>query len=364
MSDGQHRLPRLYVELMHAVAQSRGDARQVWLGDVGFYMHNDDDQSRWSDALASRRWRGMHPDLVPFAEDGFGNRFCFYRSARDGCRVNRSIVYWMYETYRAVPVASGFAGFLAWLQLSAYVAARRGDPVIDRRHVDEEIAPLMDALGCALDVAAALDEPDPAPVDVHRAHLRVDPHAPGPAVSLAAYLGDHDAELEALDLCAEATFSFPEFAAARLVAGRLHQRAGDSAHAAEAYMQTLLRPLVYGGDPQMNGFRRLPEVDATQVVERLLALPDVPDSVIDSPIWTMARRDDPRSPRAWLQLAGEYAMESDLETAVVMATNALYLGVASELLPGIEGLLAELYGALEWDWHHRVAAPGNPQAQG
>ena len=33
----------------------------------------------WLEELAGQRWRGMHPTLIPFARDGWGNRFCFVR---------------------------------------------------------------------------------------------------------------------------------------------------------------------------------------------------------------------------------------------------------------------------------------------
>ena len=48
----------------------------------------------------------MHPDLLPFARDGWGNRFCFVDAPDALAPEGFAIVYWMYETFSAVPIAS------------------------------------------------------------------------------------------------------------------------------------------------------------------------------------------------------------------------------------------------------------------
>ncbi|MCB9532446.1 MAG: SMI1/KNR4 family protein [Myxococcales bacterium] len=355
MGASEFRLPRLYVALLESLRERGPNVQRTWLGDVGFAVPTESVDAAWEAHLTAARWNGMHPDLMPFAEDGFGNQFCFYRSARDGCRANRSIVYWMYETYRAVPVASTFEGFLGWLQLMACVEARGGDPVVDRAHVDRELMPLMNELGCAIDPDDVLDEPDPTPMALHRAHLRVDANAAAPRVALASHASRGN-ELQALDLCAEATFSFPEFAGARAAAARILSRSGDTDALAEALFQTLQRPLVYGGDPFMHGFRGVPEVDASWTAERLAAHTNPPEHVLRSPLWTLVIQDDPLAARSWVQLALDFVQEEELEVAVTMATNALFLGFGGELGGQIHGLLVELYDALEWTWHRDVCA--------
>lgn len=328
---------------------------RAWLGDVGFRMpRTERDRGRWEGVLTDRRWQGMHPDLMPFAEDGFGNQFCFYRHPREGAVQSRPIVYWMYETYRAVPIASSFDGFLAWIGLTAFVAARHGDPVVDRAHIEDELRPALDAVGIHHDYAEALESHDPTPHEVHKGLLKLDPESPAALLSIAEWNGAHGRPLEALDCCAEATFSFPDFAAARYAAARVLNATGDGVAEFDALMQTLERPMLFGGDPGMGGFRVLPQVDVRWVVENLAKHPAFAEFETTSPLWTLVLRDDPTTAQSWVDVALDYAEENELERSVTMATNALFLGFGSELGPLIHGLLAELYSALKWEWHEEV----------
>lgn len=352
---GRFQFPARYLALLTQL-EARSDATRVWLADVGFRVpRTERDRGAWEGALSKRRWQGMHPDLMPFAEDGFGNQFCFYRSEQEQSRRSRAIVYWMYETYRAVPIASTFDGFLGWIGLTGFLAARHGDPIVDREHLDTELLPALHAIGVTHEYASVLESTDPTPAEIHRGFLQIDPAAPASLVAQGVWLADHDRALEALDQCAEASFAFPEFAAARFQAARILDVSGDGVAEFDALTQTLERPLLYGGDPGMVGFRGVPELDPNWVVSKLAKHPSFSDHETRSPLWTLVLRDDPMAPQSWVDVALDFAEDNELERSVAMAVNALFLGFGTELGPLIHGLLAELYAALGWDWHEEMA---------
>lgn len=353
---GVFQFPARYLGLVSQLAERTDDTR-AWLGDVGFRLPaNDRERGAWERALSDRRWQGMHPDLMPFAEDGFGNQFCFFRSEQERSRSSRAIVYWMYETYRALPIASSFDGFLAWIGLTSYLAARRSDPIVDRHHFDRELLPALSGVGVEHDYAASLQSKDPTPAEIHKAFLTLDPAAPASLVAHGVWLTDHDRGLEALDHCAEASFGFPEFAAARFQAARMLAASGDGVAEFDALIQTLQRPMLYSGDERMTGFRGVPELDVTWVVSELTRHPMFAEHETTSPLWTLVLRDDPMAAQSWVDVALDFAEENELEKSVTMATNALFLGFGSELGPLIHGLLGELYAALEWSWHEEVVS--------
>ena len=134
-------LPARYLALLSLLRERSGE-RRAWFGDVGFRLPGADVESAtWVERLTDARWRGMHPDLIPFAEDGFDNQFCFVRSERRSMRRCRAVVYWTYETYRAVPIASSFDAFLRWAALTAHVSVLRGEPFVDPDVVTERAEP-------------------------------------------------------------------------------------------------------------------------------------------------------------------------------------------------------------------------------
>ncbi len=351
------RLPSRYRSLLGVLAERSDSDAKVWVGEAGFLRAEpEQDLVEWLEKLDHRRWRGMHPDLVPFATDGAGNQFCFFRNGKDSCRGVRAIVYWMYETYRAVPVASSFDGFLSWLGLTAFVGARKGDdPVLDSSHFDREVAPLLSEVGLEPDFGAVLDEPDPSSLGVHRAMLQLDDEAPASRLAVAMHLAGEDKLLQALDLCAEASFSFPEFAASRFASARLLASEQDSQSLHDALLQTLERPVAYCGDEAMPHFRDVPVVDLDWTAEVLAGHPLVDPDGMEDPIWEIVVHGDAENPAAWVRVAIEQANGGDLERAVTAASNALHFGFAEELGAEILLLLQELYTALGWKRHARVA---------
>lgn len=351
-------LPARYVALVSVLAE-RADDRCSWLGDVGFRLAPAlVDVGAWAARLTEARWRGMHPDLMPFAEDGFGNQFCFLVDPPSG-QPTGAVFYWMYETYRAIPVASTFDAFLRWIAITASVTAGRGHPLIDEAHVRDEILPACAAAGLSMEASDILHASDLTPAGVHAELLRVDRHAAGAALARAAHRARQDRHIEALTMCDTALDAFPDFSAAQGLKARLFLDDGDP-RAVPALLDTLRLPLSYNADPMMPFFRELPEVDPTWVTEALNTHPNVKDYVGLDPLWTLVLRDDPTAPVSWVHVALDYAESGDLKRAATAATNGLLLGINKEIETEIHGLLEELYRSLGWKWHTAVSARWAP----
>ena len=346
-------VPASYLGALEWMRDRSHDA-EFWIGDVGFWTSPLQEAPMVWEALARRRWPGMHPDFVPFAVDGFGNMFCFHRASVPMGAGQLPVVYWQYETYTAVPVSGSFDHFLAWIWLTASVSARRGvDPLIDHDHLTTVIEPLFDALGRAV----------PSPLSdgygtdlwaLHRALIAADPRAAGSL--LVSALDDLDAshDLRIIERCRMAREAFPQFTAAYLAEADLLEAFGDDGETADLLLTAMKLPLVFSGDPEMAFYYQVPSVNPTEIAERLVAMPHVHEISVEEPIWDIVMRMDPRGPASWLEVAVDYANSGSLTTAVSAATNALWLGVA--VPEGVDALilLDELYEALGHSWHRNL----------
>lgn len=354
-----YRLPERYLTLLNALAARPGEKR-TWLGDVGIWRGPATSSDARLEVLTQRRWKGMHPDLVPFAEDGFGNLFCFVHRAA-GSVPSHAIVYWMYETYRAVPIASSFDAFLRWMTLTAAVAARNNDPVIDHEHVQQELLPLLTSIGLDIDNNALETGNDTGQPAVHKAFLQLDPHSPGSLICDARRLLHESRNFEALEAAHLALRAFPGFTAAQTFEASV-LAADNDPQAARALFKSLRMPMVYGGDLTMSFFGAVPRVDPAVITDALRTHPELDRIADDDPLWILATQDDPVNPSAWVQVALDYANAGELDDAVTMATNALWLSLGESIEPQIHGLLRELYEVLGHPWHAAAMARWEPNA--
>jgi hypothetical protein len=336
-------------------ASSRDDDGYWWLGDAGFFAPDTAEAGRrWLDLLAERRWPSMHIDLLPIAVDGSGNRYCFVRSEQPGMP-REAVVCWMYETYRAVPIATTFDGFVDWLVLGAVAAARRGDdPLLDRTHLETRILPAAERLGRPGDLVDAITTAMPGPLTVSEAMLARHPDAPGPSVMVAARrLEEGEFELAASN-ARTAGRAFPEFAAAWTLAA-----AGDpqASHARFRALWTALhQPLLYCGDPWMPNLDRIPEVKPDRLAESLATHPWAHEISAWDPVWDLVLAEDPLAATAWLGVGVALANENELQYATLATANALWLGDDPEERGAAVELLGEIYGALGWSWHASMCA--------
>jgi hypothetical protein len=346
-------LPSSYRSIL-ALAEPQGeDDRHFWLGDCGFILPpTADSPPDWIRRLSELRWPGMHPDLIPFAVDGMENRWCFYRGGRPDSPHAGAVVYWMYQTYRAIPVADSFDDFVDFIGLSAAASAWRGDDaVIDMAHWHAVVRPMLVRLGRPVDSIERQSRDNHDTASIHRMMTQLHPRASGSLLARALNLTEPEHAMNALSLCERALEAFPEFAAAESVRVELLDRVGTREDRAEALLRLFRLPLVYGGDSHVPCFPTLSPLDITRLVEQLATDPWANEKLLDEPVFDMLLHDDPTSPQAWLTAAVETANANDLEMAVTMAQNALLFGYFDDWGVAAMTLLGELYEALGWDAH-------------
>ncbi len=351
-------LPMPYRQLGGLIRDVAGGENHAWFGDVGFFVPSGGaPDEAWVEELVRRRWPGMHPDLLPFAHDGADNLYCLHRSARHAMRDVAPVMLWMYETYHAVPVASSFETFVAWLGLTAWTTVRRGsDPVIDAHHFDAAVRPLLERFDLSTEFSVLLPEPYPSNAEVHRAFLKLDPFAPASLVAAGMRQQQAGMGLRGIESVDRALSAFPEFSAAAVARSRIQASLRDLPGELAAVEQALRLPLAYSGDAMMPFLGEVPEVDAGALLETLNGHPLPTDSIFAEPAWELLLYDDPTSPQTWLQVAADWANAGALEESVTLACNALHLSGNGPPEAAMEtlSLLLELYEALHWPWHHHI----------
>lgn len=315
-----------------------------WIGEYGFYL---DPPER--EAMRRRRWRGMHPDLLPFARDGWGNRFCFVDAPDALAPEGFAIVYWMYETFAAVPIASSFEAFLRWVGLSTWAHAR--DPHYETVSESdfEDAAAVLESVGCCGDFDRLLPMPAPTRRDVLQAGLTLDPQSPALLVESARRSVGKGPSLKAVAEAQRAAEHFRGFGGAhRTVAELVSGEASGPRF--DALLKALHAPLTFHGDADMPWFRGIPSADASAVSDALLAHPKHSQIDLDAPIWEIAHRLDPANPLSWAEVALSYADEGELRLALPMACNAMHCAISDrELLGDMERLVDQLYVAMGWE---------------
>lgn len=344
-------LPSLYLELLQLARPRVSDDGRFWMGEAGFRV-GDGDQSpnEWLDQLAGERWPGMHPDLIPFALDGLGNRFCFYRSPRPSCRGIDAVVFWTYETGHAIPVAASFDEFVDWLALVARWTALRGsDPVVDDEHVEMVVAPVLRALGRSPQLLGRLTDPNPSFRALLRTVLEQQPRNPACQLARAVQClesGDTGSARLAVEAALE---TFPEFTLARvLLASTFEQEAAPMARL-RALHAAILSPMAFAGEDGFAWLGPIPALDPAWLAEELATAPLPADEVMFEPVWDLIQAYDPSAASGWLTISVNYADADDIDTAVTMAANALLFALPEERPPVLD-YLAELYAARRWSW--------------
>lgn len=339
------------------LAPKDSDDPCFWMGEAGFFLPRDGQSpENWILELLSRRWPAMHPDLVPFAVDASGNRYCFHvPGVRRGRRA--AVVCWMYETYFALPVASSFDTFLDWIGLTTAWVARQGiDPVLDVGHLETVVEPMARALGRPGAYATYFHHPESTLTHLHRAMLHLDRYAAGSLTWESRRVWEDGWGQPGAQHARAALQAFPECAAAHLVLARYGNVGSAGSVRAEALAQVLRTPLVYAGDPAMRHFGGLEGLHPAGIAERIADLPEALDLLEDDPLLELVLREDPQQPDAWLRVAFRWLEREAMRPAIHAASNALLLGQSSPLLPDTLAFLAELYEAAGWTWHEQLIA--------
>ena len=348
-------IPTRLETLLMLIRENPNKREDNFFGIAEFYVPSKD--KRGSELLAEltkKRWPGMHSDLLPFATDGTGNLYCLVngnsRTSKRG-----AVVQWMYETYRATPIASSFDHFLDWIWLSANYTAQYGvNSIINEEHINQRLRPLFSALHYQTGSFELLTQ-DPTLNGLHRAMLACDHQAPASLLT-EAFIGKRELhDLRTLKRIETSIKSFPEYTAAYVGIVLAYQAQSAENEALSSLIDAMHAPFVYGGDKMTAYFGDTPEVDVSKIAETLATHPKLQEWSIMDPIWDLILRNDPTDPAAWLSLAVEYANDGLLEDAVIKTQNALFFGFNVEESVDVMILLCELYDALGWKWHFQNA---------
>jgi hypothetical protein len=343
----------MYLALIHKAVQRQPAARHFWFSDAGFYLPEPGrPMERWLDQLVSHRWPWMTAELLPFAADGRGNQFCFHIRGDVEPRIT-GIVYWSYETYRAIPLTADFAGFMDWLLVVAHTMGRTLNlPPLDEEHFVQVVSPLAKIL--RPQTLEALPGLLRGSISTHSQLAALN----GRCASSQLVLGIARLETEqweaGLERVHRAQLEFPEFfssfqAESQLLGDRL-----TSQQQLEAWIRCLRAPLMFSGDPELPHYADIPESDPVWLFDRLSSSMDFLDEDLPVAVFRMVASDTPDLYETWLHAAVECANEGDVRLAVTFTQNASLLSLNSGNEHHSFLLLQELFESLEWTWHQEI----------
>lgn len=344
-------LPAGLIHMLRRVDEVAEQSGELTLGAVTFRSTRHLPHSDPIDALIADRWTSMPPELLPFASDAVGNRFCLVMDDEGTDPEKLPVVYWMYETTLAVPIASCFDRFLDWIGLVSEIYVRRGtDEIYSRVDHEEIVLPTLDALGVKRDFFALTTSPFSPVGSLHLGMMRVDPDAAGSRLVAAHRAQVDNRQKDAILHARAALKSFPGFVSALWFLVTF-----DNAYIRVIGYKDLVRklarmPLIYRGDAMMGEFIDIPSPTlieiAQKVAEVVTPLEAAEDPVVELLLW-----DDIYEPTSWLRAALELANNEHYECAHTAATNAAYTAMDRDTLRDIWLFQQELYEEMEWDWH-------------
>lgn len=347
-------LPVRLVELLRRIDREFPVVGELTLGPVTFRAARGASGYALVEQLIAQRWSSMTPELLPFAMDAMGNSFCLVRTDVHHDPEKLPVVYWMYETKLAVPVASCFDRFLDWIGLAAEIIVRRGaSDSMTREHLERVVKPQLHALGVERDFFALTTSPASPVGSLHHGMMRIDPTAAGSRLVAAERARRDNRQKDAILHARASLKSFPKFFAAAWFLVTF-----DNAPSRVIGYRDLVRglvdlPLAYRGDPMMPEFVDIPAPSVLEVAELVSSVMTVSDAEED-PVIELMMWDDPLSAELWLIAAVGLANNQQLERAHVAALNAAYLATERDVLRDIWVFQHELYSAMGWSWQTHV----------
>lgn len=350
-------LPVRLVELLRRVDGQFAEQGELTLGPVTFFgARGATTDAEISLALMHERWPGMLPELVPFAIDAVGNTFCLVCSALYADPEKIPVVYWMYETGVAVPVASCFDRFLDWIGLAAEIGVRRGaDDAMNVRHLRQVVTPQLEALGVSRDFFALTTSPVSPVGSLHLGMLRVDPTAAGSRIVAAHRAKEDHRSRDAILHARSSLKSFPGFLAAAWFLVTF-----PDAPSRVVGFRDLVRLLpdllfCYRGDAMMPEFVDVPRPTFREIFDLIASASDPRDAEED-PVLSMILYDDAESADVWLRTAIDLANIGALDRAHTVALNGFHIATTRDARNHVLMFLEELYEALGWMRLREVAA--------
>lgn len=357
-------LPAAWFQLQRWSAQHGGVPERVeWVGPVGWLVTDPGEPQ--VEQLLRRRWIGMHPDLIPFAQDESYHAFCFV-VLPDRPGVVSGIVHWNHETRRAIPLAGSFDTFLDWVALAAQVPWF-DDPFVQGNHFDTVRAAWRD-LARDMPLLAPESERIPAAIALHTTLRDMQDDAAGSLLLHALELhgarnpGRCDRMLDA------ALQAFPPFTGVHAHRALiLQKRNADLRAERDALCDAVLGHHVYLGDSFLPYVPHVPEVSVRDLTDRLVevseALTTRPAHIPD-PLWELVFDRSTHQPEGWLEAArelntglgvGATPHQDAARFAIQAGCNALQTSDVDSHGRSTARFLLQLYRELGCDLHVRIA---------
>lgn len=352
----QAQLPVRLVEVLRRIDREFAEEGELTLGPVTFRAARGASGDALAEHLIAQRWDAMPPELLPFALDAMGNSFCIVCSDRVHDPESFPVVYWMYETRRAVPVASCFDHFLDWIGLASEIYVRRGaGNAYTREYLERVVTPQLRALGVERDFYGLTTSPVSPVGSLHLGMMRIDPDAAGSRLVAAERARRDDRQKDAILHARAALKNFPKFLSALWFLVTF-ENAPTRVIGYKGLVRSLVAtPFSYCGDPMMPEFSELPAPSITEVAD-LVTKVTSPEDAEEDPVIELLMWEDPFSPELWLRAGIDLANHQHLERANVAALNALYLSSDDAIRHDIWCFQHELFDALGWSWKRHVVA--------
>ncbi len=264
----------------------------------------------------------MMPGLVPFAEEGDGDMYCFYLpwKDRDG---SIPIGIWLHETGHFLPISSHMQGFLLWWMGKELLDAVSSDDWDEMSKVVE-----LFRSGSNLDEYDLMSSPPASPESWHEEIIRIDGNASFSLTYLAVSQFATHGFQQSQRMLADAEKVMPRFGAASLWQARMHAMRGRVNEAHKAYWRHLRTPMFANGYHYWwhAGDMKIPEVSELEAADFLegAELPP-PAEIANHPKMRFLRDSDPRDYQARLKLSRLLEQRGDVEGALVELENAFFL---------------------------------------
>ena len=270
----------------------------------------------------SKRPPMLMPGLVPFAEEGDGDLFCFYLPWADEYK-QPPLGIWMNDTNHFLPIASHMQSFLAWWLIKETFDAATGDDF-------DEMRKMLDIFqnSCGLDELDLFTPPLNSDLDWHENILRIDSHALFSQVFSAIRQFAVKGYTTTLELLKTAESHLPRFGAPSLWQARFAAMNGKISMAHDAYWRHLRTPMFANGYHYLwhAGDLQIPEFSEPEALNFFLTAEIPPKrEILEHPKIKFLKEENSKDYHKRLDLAYTLEEIGDFEGALVEIENAFFL---------------------------------------
>ncbi len=279
----------------------------------------------------SRRYLMMVPGLIPFAEDGEGDMYCFYRPWMDSYGAVPCGI-WMNETNHFLPISNHFQGFLIWWIGKGLLDA------FGEQDWEETVKILkLVQQSSHLEEFGVIEGPPQGPISWNEQLLRVDVDNAFSLTYSAIHGFARSGISNAIHDLKRAQAALPQFGAPYLWEARLQAMRGHIRKAHDAYFNHLTCPLFSNGFHYWTqcGDLQVPESSEREAFDFLYdADLKASDAILLHPRVDYLHTHDPDDYQARLELSEILWRQGNRAMALTELENAFFLESWNEDVAG------------------------------